>query len=328
MCGEMENNLSPISKSEQLDFIINDINNFVTLKKQIEDNMFSFIKYYLSILIGLFAYTAYLEKLVIDKKYNYTTTIDILSYIGLGYIIFVIITGYFLSYGISHMIKKRILYNKEIISLRKIANDTFLEQIYTNKTIFPITIESIYNKHFKNLPTIMILINLAVPFISYYYINILSNGIALNITFFISLLTLIFIPHLCIVHEKELKISQNVSLEKHEDEVREQMTDIFKERKKKGSIKKTDKILKYSIGIFIVLNALKMYLYFPISNYALFSLMLFILYIRYINIQIRVANTESFIYNKTKELLQKKGFKWIYNFIFMETPNKTEERNE
>lgn len=73
------------------------------------------------------------------------------------------------------MLKKRILYNKEIISLRRIVNNNFLDELYSKNTIFPLETTNIYSKHFKNLPTIMILINFAIPFISYYYLLIISK---------------------------------------------------------------------------------------------------------------------------------------------------------
>jgi len=310
----MSDNIS-ISSEEKVNFITNDINNFLILKKQVEDNMFVFIKYYLTILMGLFAYTGYMEKLVIDNNGNYTKTLEILSYIGLGYIIFVIITGYFLSYGISHMIKKRILYNKEIVSLRKIINDKFLNKCYTDKIIFPINIKNVYNKHFKNLPTIMILINLAVPFISYYYLNIINHEYALNITFCISLLTLIFIPHLCIVHEKELKIAEMISPTKNEEKARAQITKFLTEVKNKIPIKKSDKLLKYLIILFVLINLIKFSTYAPISNLFIFLLMLFILFIRYINIQMRISNTNNPIYKIIIKILSNKIINKIYNLI-------------
>lgn len=59
-----------ISEEDKIQFITEDIKNFLSSKQQLENNIFTLLKYYISILAGLFAYTGYIQKVVIDASSN------------------------------------------------------------------------------------------------------------------------------------------------------------------------------------------------------------------------------------------------------------------
>lgn len=262
---------SNISKSEKLTFISNEIENLIAMKNSSENNIVNITKYYSLVLTAFFAYIVFYSGVHKDEIKA------IYAILGLCFVAFATASTYYTTYTIIKNLKRRILYRREITSLRSLANQ-LMDNLYTKKTICQLDSNKINFTSFDNLPTIAIFIGTGTPIISFIFINdlfvnffsipkLISFQITFSVCIVITLAVLAGILNLYTVHRKEYLVAIR-SYNKKEEKRIINAVDRMNDSKRKMS---EYKALKNYQNIFILLLLLtipyKIFFYMGLSKW-------------------------------------------------------------
>ncbi len=259
-------NLNNVDNNNKLTFISTEIQNIILLKQSTENNIGTITKYYSLALTAFFAYIVFYTSQVGELKKIY-------AILGICFVIFATASTYFTAYTIIKNLKRRLLYVREIISLRRIANE-LMENIYNNKTIYPLDDSKLYHTKFDTLPDIAIMIGTAVPlmffvftrdFISFFVDKMYLNYVyQFSISFSAIACTgvLLLMLNLYSIHRREYQKGIRCNLVKSEDFIKKGLIRY----NKKTKTEPTYKILTY-FSIFSFLY----YILFLIYKFLIFS---------------------------------------------------------
>lgn len=246
-----------VTKSDKLEFIAKDISNLIELKKDNEANISTIVKYYALALTSFFAFIVFfISKDLADDG----SPKNIFAYLGLYFLIFLLVITYYTSYTISKNLKRRILYRKEIIALRSSANK-LMENIYFNN-ICPLTYKNYNFTNFNSLPMLAILIAMTAPLISYLFLSKLimsdDNPPKINtdlietiICISIVIIFKIFL-NLYNHHRTEMLIAKYTSVLKNERYIENLLKKIDKRRRKQLLLKNLKKLFRIVLVFFII----------------------------------------------------------------------------
>jgi hypothetical protein len=221
-------------KLKTLAFISSDLNNMILLKRDGENNISTIVKYYALAIGSIFAFIVFYQ-----SKIN--TAEIIYPFLGLVLMIFLTSMTYFTSYAISKNIKRRIIYRKEIIALRSIANK-LMGNIYTNTTTCALNSKNINFSNFESIPNIGLLISMALPFLTYYFskpifyyfkIGFLTIPVTISLTVIASSIMLNLYTH----HRREMLIANHFNQNTDELKLKLRIKKIDVARKKRKEYK-------------------------------------------------------------------------------------------
>ncbi|WP_455757058.1 hypothetical protein [Sulfurimonas sp.] len=102
------------------------------------------------------------------------------------------IATYLTAFTILKNLKRRMIYRREIIALRGIAN-TLMDSIYNDKTVCPLDSNKANFSKYESIPSVALLIGMGFPFLMYMFL--LPIGKAYDLTYLIlpvTILTMLF----------------------------------------------------------------------------------------------------------------------------------------
>jgi len=287
----------------KLDFISNDISNMINLKRDSEANITTIVKYYALTLTALFGFMIFYN--------NIKTNHLIYACIGILFILFTIFMTYYTAMTISTNLKRRILYRREITSLRGIANEKFLDNSYSTKTICALNAENLRFSQFKNLPNIAILLGTVAPILSYNFLKTINQAIlpqhnfAFTIGLVVTILVFSLMLNLYSHHRKQMLVAKYTTNVENENDVLDRIYRIHKKRKEKAKYKQLKKFL-ITLGILflisIALNHLPLFifLFFTIINLSINTIIISILSIGFMFILLKRNRYINFAKENTK----------------------------
>lgn len=230
-----------VSTATKLEFIKNDITNLVQLKRDSESNISTIVKYFALSLGAFFAF------IVFFTSKNSDLDKQIFSIIGICFLIFAIMITYYTSYTLSKNLKRRILYRREIITLRSLAN-ILLGNIYKN-TVCQLEDKNFKFTNFKNLPTIAIIMGTSAPLLLFIFLTPFKfDDYVLTIVFFCIIVICLLFLNLYTHHRKEMLFAERMTSTNSEDMLKKRIYYIYSKRKKRT----TFKTIKYSLWAAVV----------------------------------------------------------------------------
>lgn len=270
---------------KNLEFISSEITNIITLKQQIESNITQIVKFYGLSLSAFFAFIVFYKGQSSEVRHLY-------AYLGICFIFFTSTTTYYTAHTISKNLKRRILYRREIVSLRNIANEE-MNCIYNNNIICQLNASLMGFSKFDSLPTIAIIIGTTIPILFYIFLNdilisyevidmlklnISNSVLSLSLSMFISLFALLIMLNLYTHHRREMIIASYVTINQSEKKMKDRIGNIndYRRRKKNYKFLKNMLILIVSVVIGIMYLQLFTNFFMPIKY---FIILIFILVI-------------------------------------------------
>lgn len=251
-----------LKKEHKLNYITSEIQNLITLKNHSEANLGVITKYYSLVLTAFFAYIVFYTSMRSETKIIY-------SIIGLCFTFFTTASTYYTTYTIIKNLKRRLIYRKEITSLRNVAN-RIMNNEYKDLTVCSLDHKKLTFTTFDNLPTIAIMIGAGAPLISFLFIKDLfithfglvkAYQMTFSICFVITLGVLALILNLYTVHRKEFLIVERINNKKSESTI----IDSINRKNNITKSKKEFKNYKYKIitlsGILIFVIFFKLFIY-------------------------------------------------------------------
>lgn len=270
---------------KNLEFISNDITNIITLKQHLESNITQIVKFYGLSLSAFFAFIVFYKGQPIEVRYVY-------AYLGMCFILFTSATTYYTAHTISKNLKRRILYRREIVSLRNIANKE-MNGIYNDNIICQLDASQIGFSKFDSLPTIAIIIGTAIPILFYIFLidilisykvidilklNTTDSLFSLFLSVFISLFALLVMLNLYTHHRREMIIANYVTINQSEKIIKDRIGKINDYRRSRKNYKLLKNMLIMIISMLITITYLQLFTNFfmPIS-YFIFSMFILVI---------------------------------------------------
>ncbi|WP_372998361.1 hypothetical protein [Sulfurimonas sp.] len=284
---------------EKLEFISNEISNLIVLKQHLESNISQIVKFYGLTLAAFFAFIVFYEGKDLEYKFIY-------AYMGICFIIFTSATTYYTAHTISKNLKRRILYRREIVSLRKIAND-MMDNAYCHNIVCQLENSKMSFSKFNSLPTIAIFMGTAIPILFYKFskdllvayevldsLNINANEsiVSISMSALVTLFALVIMLNLYTHHRREMIIAEKVNISQDERTVKDRVDCLNKKRRNRKKYKLFRMLARRFVIAFVVIILIQFFsnIFIPKGYFIFLEFILIALIVLFLVKKNRVIN--------------------------------------
>lgn len=260
-------------------------------------------KTYLAVLGGFFIYGSFVYK-------NHDTSSLLFPIMGIGITALVVLVGYIIMRGLSHIVKKRIMHVRQIKNLRQYIEEKFKDNDFSRYSVMPLTQSSVYLKHFDGISSYFTIINTIIAMTSYFYFHFISEKYALLCTIIFTVISFVLLVNVCYIHTREMLIADYSIDSLSEKKIRKIIGD---------NEDKSTKTPNYLIKLYF-LSSIALFFYglnlsFSIISFDIYIDIIMILAVS-ITIITRIVTLKKFIYtaeNKLRKILHKRKKELLAN---------------